>query len=207
MKRKSFESLEGKLLVASPHVTDPHFERSVVYICVHDDDDVIGVVVNHCIGRILENELKEYLRALDKNFTNKSTQDIKDIAPKKTVRKKNYPVLLGGPAYTERVVVLSLNKEQEKKFAEEQALTLYTDLSSFLKEYNKGKTAKLLFAKGLAVWHYQQLEQEIKNSDWILLPASLEILFAQKIQHKWEYLIKNIGISHLHNFVSYAGEV
>ena len=40
------ESLEGKLLIASPRVGDPRFERAVVLILHHDDEGAFGVVLN-----------------------------------------------------------------------------------------------------------------------------------------------------------------
>ena len=39
--------LQGKLLVATPHIGDPLFEKSVIYMCLHGEDGAMGVVVNH----------------------------------------------------------------------------------------------------------------------------------------------------------------
>src|SRR5712671_6646397 len=38
--------LEGKLLVATPGMTDPRFERSVVFMCLHSEDGAMGLIVN-----------------------------------------------------------------------------------------------------------------------------------------------------------------
>lgn len=40
------ESVTGKLLVASPVLVDPNFERTVVFICAHSDEGAFGVVIN-----------------------------------------------------------------------------------------------------------------------------------------------------------------
>src|SRR3712207_6511032 len=40
------ESLRGKLLVASPSLVDPNFNRTVVLIAEHNDEGAMGVVLN-----------------------------------------------------------------------------------------------------------------------------------------------------------------
>lgn len=42
----SRESLAGRLLVSSPLLRDPNFIRTVVYLCAHDDNGALGVVLN-----------------------------------------------------------------------------------------------------------------------------------------------------------------
>ena len=39
-------SLAGRLLVATPALADPHFERSVVFVLEHDNEGALGVVLN-----------------------------------------------------------------------------------------------------------------------------------------------------------------
>ncbi|MBL6629563.1 MAG: YqgE/AlgH family protein [Actinomycetota bacterium] len=39
-------STRGRLLVATPPLEDPHFDRSVVFMLEHRDDGAIGVIVN-----------------------------------------------------------------------------------------------------------------------------------------------------------------
>ena len=36
----------GQLLVATPPLEDPNFDRTVVYVIDHGDDGTVGVVVN-----------------------------------------------------------------------------------------------------------------------------------------------------------------
>ena len=43
-------SLTGRLLVASPLLGDPNFERSVVLLVDHDEDGALGVVLNRPTG-------------------------------------------------------------------------------------------------------------------------------------------------------------
>jgi len=38
--------LSGKFLVATPQMQDPRFARAVIYICNHDKDGAMGLVIN-----------------------------------------------------------------------------------------------------------------------------------------------------------------
>src|SRR5690348_7891784 len=51
-------SLTGRLLVASPALTDPNFDRAVVLLLDHDEEGTLGVVLNRPtsvgVGDVLE---------------------------------------------------------------------------------------------------------------------------------------------------------
>ncbi|WHQ46810.1 MAG: YqgE/AlgH family protein [Candidatus Midichloria sp.] len=203
----TFQSLEGKILVASPHINDQNFEQSLVYVCVHDENGAVGIIINQRIGKIAEVDLNNYIKdfqnlVVKKNkFTNQQMEKLHSSS-----KKKNYPVLFGGPVYSDKIVVLSLAKEQEKSFAENQHITLYTDIVSFLKEYIAGKNhSKLLFAKGVAAWSQSQLEEEVSENHWFVVPASVDLLFSQRSKSKWGDIIKKFGIENYHNLVGYSG--
>ncbi|MCP3882201.1 MAG: hypothetical protein GY701_27980, partial [Sulfitobacter sp.] len=38
--------LTGQLLVAMPGMGDPRFDHSVIFICSHDDEGAMGLIVN-----------------------------------------------------------------------------------------------------------------------------------------------------------------
>ena len=210
MKVKApFQSLEGKILVASPHINDQNFDQALIYVCMHDENGAVGVIINQRIGKIAEVDLNNYIKdfkniIIQKSKSNKITEKMGDAKSKSA---KHYPVLFGGPVYSDRIVILSLTKEQEKSFAEQQNLTLYTDMVTFVKEYAGGKNyKKILFAKGIAAWSPSQLEEEISESNWFVVPASLDLLFSQRAKSKWESIIKELGINNYSNLVNYSGQ-
>ena len=207
-----FASLEGKILVASPTIGDPIFGQALVYICMHDENGAIGVIINNKVGTISDGDLKSYITEVSKIFSktfkakgkSKNQEQVSQI-----VSKKNYPVLLGGPAFSDRIVVLSLSKEQEQFFDTKQHLTFYTDMVTFLKDYfnDNIQQNKLLFAKGIAAWDSAQLDSEVSDNNWFVVPASVDLLFSQKQRSKWNNIIKNMGLSKFYNLVSYSGQV
>ncbi|MCA9126601.1 MAG: YqgE/AlgH family protein [Planctomycetales bacterium] len=52
-------SVQGKALVASPYLTDPHFLRSVVYVLQHDDQGAIGLLLNRPTNRTIGELLRQ----------------------------------------------------------------------------------------------------------------------------------------------------
>ena len=85
-------STAGRLLVASPDLTDPNFERSVIYVIDHDEAGAIGVVLN----RPADTEVDEVLPAL---------------APTTAVPRVMF---LGGPVSTQGIICLAQEKKKWK---------------------------------------------------------------------------------------------
>src|SRR6185437_4557925 len=53
----ALSSLAGQLLVAMPQLEDPRFERSVIFLCAHNETAAMGLVVNKLIGSLTLGEL------------------------------------------------------------------------------------------------------------------------------------------------------
>lgn len=45
-------STEGKLLIATPKLVDPNFGRTVIYMCAHDENGALGVVLNRPLDEV-----------------------------------------------------------------------------------------------------------------------------------------------------------
>src|SRR5215471_1940259 len=56
-KGRAMESLVGHLLVATPNLRDPNFERTVVLLVAHEEGGALGVVLNRAtevaVGEVL----------------------------------------------------------------------------------------------------------------------------------------------------------
>src|SRR5690554_6764675 len=44
--------LTGQLLVAMPQMRDVRFARTVIYVCAHNADGAMGLVINRLVGSI-----------------------------------------------------------------------------------------------------------------------------------------------------------
>ena len=184
-------SLEGKMLVASPHMNDPFFEKSLVYICAHDDNGIIGIIVNQQIGMV------SIVDMLKNSGNNKKPKAI----------NKKYPVLFGGPVNSDLIVALSLTKTQEVSFSEHRRADMNADAGTFLQDviHGKNKPSKLILAKGVSAWDADQLESEISENAWFVIDPSLQMLFSQRIKHKWDTVMKGLGVSNMNYLVHYSG--
>ena len=55
------DSLSGHLLVATPQMTDPRFKRAVIFICQHDTEAAMGLVINKPNTDLSFKKLAEHL--------------------------------------------------------------------------------------------------------------------------------------------------
>jgi putative transcriptional regulator len=142
------ESLQGHLLIAAPGLSDPNFKRSVILMIDHDDQGALGLVLN----RPLNKKLSDIWRQAD----DKSQQP-----------GSKAPVHWGGPVAGPLVAI-----HQLEAFAEVEIMPgIY--FSTDKKRVGKAikQSADLRFYVGCAGWSSGQLEEEIAEGAWGILPA------------------------------------
>ncbi|MSO14275.1 YqgE/AlgH family protein [Candidatus Aquarickettsia rohweri] len=187
--KTNFNSLEGKILIASPKLEDRFFEKSLIYIFMHDRNGVLGVILNHEIGSVSNHEL---LKLFDKNI-----DKIKD---------EKLPIVFGGPVNTERIIALSIDKKQEQQFSSLQSIVLHTDIQNFVKNFIiKSNKSKFLLARGISAWDSNQLEDEIAENSWFIIQPKIELIFSHKIKNKWSFAIEQLGIKDSSFIAPYSG--
>ena len=169
--------LEGKLLIAMPSMPDPRFEKSVIYMCAHNDEGAMGIIVNKAIEGL---ELSTLLEKLSIS---------------RAVLSGDMPVLYGGPVQTGRGFVLHTadyeSPEQSIHVGAEIALTATVDI---LRAIGEGKgPKKFLMALGYAGWGDGQIEDEIKANGWLHCDADSEILFDTPVVDKWRLALARLG--------------
>lgn len=168
--------LTGQLLVAMPQMTDPRFERSVIYICVHNAEGAMGLIVNRLVGSITFAELLEQL----------------DIRTQGT--PESVPVHFGGPVETGRGFVLHSTdyvQDNSVMMGSSLALTATIDILRAVAEGNG--PANRLLALGYAGWGPGQLEGELQDNSWLNVPADETILFGPGLEDKWTKAVAKLG--------------
>ena len=169
--------LTGQILIAMPAMTDPRFTKSVIYICVHNEEGAMGLVVNKTIDSLAFPELLKQL----------------DIGVHGIIDDR--PIYHGGPLDTERGFILhSLDYQQDSTISitEGLGLTATIDVLSDIAE-NRGPAQSLL-ALGYAGWGPNQLDDEIQQNAWLQSSADRELIFNLQNDKKWECAISSIGI-------------
>lgn len=168
--------LAGQLLVAMPNMRDPRFERTVIYMCVHNAEGAMGLVINKSVGSLTFPQL---LRQLG--------------IPKEGAIDRR--VHFGGPVEMGRGFVLHTDEyEQEStvKVRQGYAVTATIDILKAIAEGGGPKQA--LLALGYAGWAPGQLDGEIQANGWLHAPADLGIVFDDELDTKWTRAISKIGI-------------
>jgi putative transcriptional regulator len=180
MGRSSIASTEGtltgQLLVAMPHMADPRFARSVVYLCAHSGEGAMGLVVNRLIDSLTFESLLEQL-------------GVEASVP------ADMPVHFGGPVESSRGFVLHTTdylQDSTLLIDDEIALTATIDV---LKAIAAGEGPKRrVLALGYAGWAEGQLDAEIQANGWLLVPADLDLVFGNNNETKWARSLAKIGV-------------
>jgi len=170
-------NLTHQFLIAMPTLADPNFERTVVYVCEHNDKGAIGLVIN----RSTDLTLAKLFDKIDLKL---------EIAP-----WKDAPVYFGGPVQTERGFVLHTppgNYSSSLAIADEIALTTSKDVL----EAVAGGTGpeKILVTLGHSGWGGGQLENEIAQNAWLTVAAQSEIIFETPVEQRFDAALKLLGV-------------
>ncbi|WP_029010473.1 YqgE/AlgH family protein [Azospirillum halopraeferens] len=172
------EYLTGQLLVAMPTMTDPRFQRTVIYICAHNADGAMGLVINKLFGSITFNDLLEQLGI------------------EQSAAGENMPVHYGGPVESGRGFVLHSTdyvRDGTLLVDDEVALTATIDILRAISE-NRGPRQTLLLL-GYAGWGAGQLDAEMQANGWLNVPCDDTLLFDRDLDTKWERAIAKLGVS------------
>ncbi|WP_394200480.1 YqgE/AlgH family protein [Shewanella waksmanii] len=171
-------SLQNHLLLAMPSLQDTFFERSVIYICEHDEKGAMGIMINRPIGVEVEELLKQM--ELDDNL---------ELMPSLATK-----VLVGGPVNPERGFVLHTPQSHwanSEQISDEVMLTTSRDVLAAIGKESSPKD--YIVALGYAGWGRDQLEQEIAENSWLSIPATAEILFNTDHDQRWLQATQSLG--------------
>jgi len=171
------EYLSGQMLIAMPGMPDPRFSKTVVYLCAHNEEGAMGLVINRAMDQLTFPDLLEQL-------------EIDPPDPKDQIR-----VLAGGPVEASRGFVLhSADYLQEATMLvnDEVGLTATIDV---LRAIALGEGPhQCLLALGYAGWGPGQLDSEIKENGWLHVAADNSLLFEIDLDAKWQRAMEKIGI-------------
>lgn len=170
-------NLTDHFLIAMPALEDPNFYHTVTYICEHNDDGALGIVINRptdiTLGELLEHmELEATYSAI-----------------------ANYTVYMGGPVQRERGFVLHPPGEKWEasiSVSPQMAVTTSRDILTSISR--GGGPKRFMVALGYAGWGAGQLEQEMADNAWLFGPADPGILFDLEAHERWRAAAALLGV-------------
>jgi putative transcriptional regulator len=169
-------NLTNHFLIAMPNLADPNFHRSVTYICQHDDQGAVGLILN----RATDMGLQELLQQLN-------IEPLPQLA--------NTAIMYGGPVDTYSGFILHRprgNWSNTLAVTNQIGLTASRDVLDAIAT-GTGPTDSIV-ALGYAGWASGQLENELLNNAWLTLPADADMLFKTPPHQLWQAAAKALGI-------------
>lgn len=176
-----------------PSMTDPHFSQTITFICTHNEDGAMGIVVNrpseHQVASLFE-QFK--LQALPSLLLSDA-------------------LYIGGPVQQDRGFILHnpSKKEYDSTIAVNDAISLTTSKDILTAAANKAAPEKMFVAIGYAGWTAGQLEAEMGLNAWLNLETSNtevlhDIIFDAPVDKRVDLAMGTMGLN-LSNLSDVAG--
>ena len=169
--------LKNHFLIAMPTLMDPNFFHTVTYICEHNRQGAMGIVINQPVELTVA-EVVEHL-----GFSATAGKHLQQS------------VYRGGPVETERGFVLHKpigHWESTLSITKTIGLSTSNDIVEALAQ-GQGP-AQCLMALGYAGWGAGQLEQELAENSWLSAPADESVLFETDADKRWEAAAALMGV-------------
>ncbi len=175
--KNGINSLQGQLLIASPHIDDTRFKKSVIMMCQHDTQSAMGLVINKQASSLKLGDLYKKLEIGAPRFASEN------------------PVHIGGPVESNRGFVLH---SQDHMLPDSMAITHEIGLTAsveILRDITGGTgPSHTIVSLGCAGWSAGQLDREMNENIWLNLPASTALVFEHDRETLWQQAFDTIGI-------------
>ena len=160
----SLPSTRGRLLVASPPLVDPNFDRTVVFMLEHSAVGALGVVLNRPSGREMEIDVW-------KRF----------VAPP-------HALFAGGPVDTEILIGLGLLPASDGIAVESIEFIDSIDLTEDPNDLDPAPVMLRVF-HGYSGWGPGQLDDELESGAWIVVDATTRDVFSDEPRELWRTVL------------------
>jgi putative transcriptional regulator len=162
------DSLRGHLLVASPPLVDPNFDRTVILLLEHGEDGALGIVLNRPSDTLVADVLPEW----------------QPLASMPAV------VYVGGPVAPEAVIALARGAIDEV----ESAIPVLGELGTIDVGRDPGDAAPYVDALrifvGYSGWAPGQLEAELAQDAWFVVSMQRDDVFAAAPDDLWRSVLR-----------------
>ncbi len=182
-------NLTHHFLIAMPSMVDSVFSKTLTYICEHNEQGALGLVIN----RPTDLTLEKLFQQLD--------------IPQREDQRDSVSVLFGGPVQLDCGFVLHQPVGQwQSTLAVNQEVGLTTSLDILKAIASSEGPDQAIVALGYAGWEAGQIEQEMAQNAWLSVPASLDVIFELSSEEKLPAAMQLLGVnfSNLSNEVGHA---
>ncbi len=172
-------SLRGHFLLATRHLHDPNFFRSVVLLLEHNEEGAMGVVVNRPSS-------VNVAHALTGHFDVPNSEDV---------------IYVGGPVEPSALSMLHSSDEWgSSELAVIPGVYIGSSAKAFrdivVSGHRNPASCNFRIYSGYSGWGEGQLESELARGDWFTLPASAEFVFHLQPYEMWDLLLREFHKQH-----------
>ena len=175
-------NLTNQFLISMPGMADDRFAGSVVYLCEHNAQGALGLVIN----KPIDITLAHLFEKIDLNLVLPALGE--------------QPVYFGGPVQTERGFVL--HEQEQGAEAARYSSTLevpgglaMTTSKDVLEAMARGDgPGRVLITLGYSGWGAGQLEDEIGRNGWLNVDARAEVIFDTPVAQRYDRALGLLGI-------------
>ena len=169
------ESFSNHFLISMPHMNDPIFTKSLIYMCENNPAGSLGLIIN-----------KPMVSQNATDILQQTGLEVIQPAPE---------VYFGGPVNVEMGLILhDAAYEIEGTLAVSNAIALTSNKQIISDLKAGGGPEQFRFSMGYAGWEQGQLEREIENGDWLPMPADGDFIFSIPDSEKWQAAATRFGI-------------
>lgn len=172
------QSLRDHFLLAMPHLEEETFKGTLSYICDHDDNGTLGVIVNRPLSLTLDGLFDQL-----------------DIDAGQC-RHLDMPVLFGGPVHQDRGFILHRGRAEQwdSSLQVSDAIALTTSMDILRAIAVGAGPDHFLVCLGCAGWQADQLTDELKENTWLTVEASAAILFETPPEMRLQAAAQRLGV-------------
>ena len=165
------EPERGDLLISEPYLPDPNFERTVVYLCEHDENGTFGFVLNK-----------------------KAQMGVSEVIDEVSYEAE---LFIGGPVQQDTLHYIHRDSElSESAIKVHNDIYWGGNYEQLLGRMNTKsiQSKDIRFFLGYSGWAPDQLMDEMKAKSWIVLKgATQEMIFDWDNQELWKACLKTMG--------------
>lgn len=171
----SDSSLGSSLLVAMPQLADPNFHRTVVQLVHHDEEGAFGLVINRRAG-VAAGDLCDHLEIPWRG-------------------DRGAEVGAGGPVQPETGWVLfgDVAGPVPDSHRVTEGVHFAGSLDG-LRALGEAPPEQVRLFLGYAGWGGRQLEMELAQGAWLVVPSSAEVVFDGREEEVWGRVLHELGI-------------
>lgn len=171
------DNLTNHFLIAMPGMADPFFAKTVAYLCQHNRDGALGIIVN----RPSELTLGDIMEQMNIEIS------VDGVG--------RMPIYFGGPVQPEQGFVLHEPFGTWDSTLQVSSSISLTTSRDILEAISIGKgPRKTLVALGYAGWGQGQLEREMVENAWLSAPGDQSVLFEVASAQRWKAAAELMGI-------------